>query len=131
MNLISLSSFRSILRGSSPWQIIVELLLIGLVVYWVVKFLQGTRGARLLKGIAFVLIFLYLVVRLVASRLGLERVVFLYGLFLQYASFAVVIVFQPELRRAIMRLGETSLFRRFSHQLREDGEEMVDAAPVL
>ena len=53
------------------WQIALELLLIGLVVYWVVRFLRGTRGARMLRGIAFVLISLYLIVGLLAEQLGL------------------------------------------------------------
>ena len=36
----------------------VELLLIGLVVWRVMRFLRGTRGARLIKGVALVLILL-------------------------------------------------------------------------
>src|SRR2546423_14333491 len=85
------------------WQVALQLLLIGAVVYCVIRFLRGTRGARLLKGIAVILILLYLIVRLIASQLGLGAIVYLYGLFLQAASVAVIVVFQPELRRAIMR----------------------------
>ena len=113
------------------WRIAIEMFLIGMVVYGVVRFLRGTRGARLLKGIALLLVFLYLIVQLVSRALHLDRIIFLYGVFLQYATFAVVIVFQPELRRAIMRLGETRLFRGFSDQISEEINELVQSASYL
>src|SRR3954468_3477924 len=101
--------FLNIFRPYPIWQVLTEWLLIGFVVYWAVRFLRGTRGARLLKGIGLVLLFMYLIVKIVARQMGLARIDFLYGWFAQYAAFAIVIVFQPELRRAIMRLGETRL----------------------
>lgn len=127
-DLLNFTSFFQALSSYKWWQIVIELLLIGAVVYWVVSFLRGTRGARLLKGIAFVLISLYLVVRLVSAKFGLERIDFLYGKFLTFASIAVVVVFQPELRRVLMRLGETRLFRGFSTQVNEEIEQLVEAA---
>src|SRR5206468_12026126 len=65
------------------------------------------------------------------TRLQLYRIVYLYDLFLKGASIAVLIVFQPELRRAIMRLGETRLFRGFSSQVSEEIEQIVEAATFL
>jgi diadenylate cyclase len=122
--------FRAI--GSYPWwQVLIELLIIGAVVYWVVSFLQGTRGARLLKGIVVLLIGIYLVVRLLAGRFGLGRLEFLYGRFLLAAGFAIIVVFQPELRRALMRLGETRLFRGFSTQINDDIDALVESATFL
>jgi diadenylate cyclase len=44
------------------------------------------------------------------------------------AAIAVIVVFQPELRRALMRLGETRLFRGWSNQLSEEIEQLVEAA---
>jgi diadenylate cyclase len=113
------------------WQVLIELLIIGSVVYWVISFLQGTRGARLLKGIVVLLITIYVVVRLLAGRFGLQRIEFLYGRFLLAAGFAIVVVFQPELRRALMRLGETRLFRGFSSQLNDDIDALVESATFL
>src|SRR3954452_524656 len=106
-------SFRSFYRALAAyhwWQIAIELLLIGLVVYWVVRFLRGTRGARMLRGIAFLLIAGYLIVSLLASQFGLDRVRFLYERFLLFAGFAITVAFQPELRRALMRLREATIF---------------------
>src|SRR5438105_3209143 len=131
MNPFDPTNLRRFLVGYPPWRVAIELLLIGIVVWWVVRFLRGTRGARLLKGIAVVLVVLYLIVSIVAARLELYRIVYLYDLFLKGASIAVLIVFQPELRRAIMRLGETRLFRGFSSQVSEEIEQIVEAATFL
>src|SRR5438093_6595351 len=124
-------NFLNIFRPYQWWQLLTEWLLIGFVVYWVIRFLRGTRGARLLKGIGVVLIVLYLIVKIVATSLKLERINYLYDQFVAYAAFAVVVVFQPELRRAIMRLGETRLFRGFSGQVHEQIEELVESATFL
>ena len=82
----------------------------------------------MLRGIAFILIALYLIVRLLGAQLGFTRLEFLYSRFLVFASFAVVVVFQPELRRALMRLGETRLFRGWGTQINEDIEALVESA---
>jgi diadenylate cyclase len=118
--------------GSYPWwQIAIEWVLIGAIVYWVVRFLRGTRGARLLKGIAFLLIALYLVVTLVGDRIGLQRIKFLYDRLVLAASFVIVVVFQPELRRALMRLGETRIFQRFSEQFGGEIDAIVESCVYL
>src|SRR5215210_4665750 len=130
-NLLNFSNFLRAVASYQWWVVAIEMLLIGLVVYWVLRFLRGTRGARMLKGIASVLIVLYLIIRLVASQFGLERLDFLYGKFLGVASVAVIVVFQPELRRALMRLGETRLFRSWSSQVDDEIDALVEAATFL
>src|SRR2546422_6243060 len=130
-SLISFESFWRSVRAYPWWQVAIELLLIGAVVFWVIRFLRGTRGARMLKGVAFVLISLYLIVRLVGTQFGLNRVEFLYRQFLIFAGFATVVVFQPELRRALMRLGETRLFRSWSTQVSDEIDALVEAATFL
>ena len=130
-SLLSFKSFWTAVRAYHPGQVLIELFLIGAVVWWVITFLRGTRGARMLKGVAFVLISLYLIVRLVGTQFGLTRIEFLYRQFLIFASVATVVVFQPELRRALMRLGETRLFRSWSSQLDDEIDALVEAATFL
>jgi diadenylate cyclase len=125
---LNLSGFVRALRTIPWWQVTIELLLIGLVVFWIIRFLRGTRGARLLKGIAVVLISLYIIVRLLGTQFGLERIEILYRQFLYFATFAITVVFQPELRRALMRLGETRLFRGWSQQIDEEIDALVESA---
>ena len=125
---LNLSGFLRALATIPWWQVAIEMLLIGLVVFWIVRFLRGTRGARLLKGISVVLISLYIIVRLLGTGFGLQRIEFLYRQFLYLASFAIIVVFQPELRRALMRLGETRLFRGWSQQIDEEIAALVETA---
>src|SRR2546421_8069584 len=97
--IFKLGDFLRAFQSYPGWQIAIEWILIGTVVYWVVRFLRGTRGARLLKGIAFLLVALYLIVTLVGEGFGLQRIKFLYDRLVLVASFVIVVVFQPELRR--------------------------------
>jgi diadenylate cyclase len=127
-DFFNFSSFLRALRSYPPHAVILELLFIGAVVYWVMRFLRGTRGARMLRGIAVVLIGLYVIISLLANTLGLQRIAFLYEVFLRVASIGIIVVFQPELRRALMRLGETRLFRSWSSQVSEEIEQLVEAA---
>jgi diadenylate cyclase len=126
-DFFSFEDFYRALGAYSWWSVAIEWLIIGTVLYWIMRFLRGTRGARLLRGIALFLIGLYALVSFL-DGLGLERVAFLYRQFLSIAALAVIVVFQPELRRALMRLGETRLFRGWSGQVGEDIAELVEAA---
>src|SRR5688500_12828551 len=130
-NLLNLENFWTAVQSYRLWVVAIELLLIGLVVYWVVRFLRGTRGARMLRGIAFVLIGGYLIVRLLSTQFGLDRIGFLYEKFLLFAGLAIIVAFQPELRRALMRLGEASIFRRWSEDLDEEIKALVESATFL
>jgi diadenylate cyclase len=131
MNDNPIESITRAFQAYGWWRVTVEWLLIGLVVFYVVRFLRGTRGARLLKGIGFVLAVLFLIVQFVAQKFELTRIELLYRQFLYFASFAIIVVFQPELRRALMRLGETRLFRGFSNQINEEIEALVEASTFL
>ncbi len=91
-------------------EVAVELAIIWVVVYAVVRFLRGTRGARVIKGLALVLVIATLVFQVVAVENAFSRLQFLYRNFLTFITLAMVIVFQPELRRALTRLGETRFF---------------------
>jgi diadenylate cyclase len=98
------------------WIVLLEWLLIGVVVHFVVEFLRGTRGARLIKGTVLLLVVGYLVITLGGDQL--RRLDFLYSRVLVLATFAIVVVFQPELRRALMRLGQARLFRTTGNPVR-------------
>ncbi|MCP4374996.1 MAG: TIGR00159 family protein [bacterium] len=94
-----------------PIVVAVELILIGVVVWWVMRFLRGTRGARLVKGVAVILATVYIAIRLLPEDLGWERIKFLYGHFLLFAFVGIVVAFQPELRRVLIQVGQTRFFR--------------------
>ena len=126
-----ISFFIRVSTSYAWWQIAIQLLLIGAVIFWVVRFLQGTRGARMLKGIGIVLVTVYLIGHLVARKFGLGQIDYLYGNFLVFVGFASIVVFQPELRRALMRLGETRIFGGWSRQVGNEIEQIVESAIFL
>ena len=58
--------------ATHDWYIVaIELALIGLVVYWVVDFLEGTRGERLFRAVIFILIIGVLILKLIVSQFHL------------------------------------------------------------
>ena len=93
------------------WEVMLELAIIWLVVYVIWRFLQGTRGARVIKGLAVILVAVVLI-QFISSNSVYERLDFLSSNFLTVVSLMLVIVFQPELRRALVRLGEANFFRQ-------------------
>ena len=90
--------------------VFVELLVIWLLVYFIFNFLRGTRGARALKGAALIFIVATLFVRVVVREDTFERLNYIYSGFVGFAAIALVILFQPEIRRGLVRLGETTFF---------------------
>ena len=99
------------LRGYNPIEVAIELAIIWIVVYLVFRFLRGTRAARMFKGLGVVLIMTSLLILVLARENAFQRIQFLYKGFLGFAAIAMVVIFQPELRRALVRLGEAKLFR--------------------
>ena len=114
------------------WYIVaIELILIGLVVYWVVDFLEGTRGERLFRAVIFILIVGFLVLRLVVSQFPFVRLQYLYDGFLIAVLIIAVAAFQPEVRRALMRIGQSHFWSSTSQQLSRTVEELVVAVIEL
>jgi diadenylate cyclase len=108
--------------------VLAELVLIGLFVYMVLSFLEGTRGERLFRGIIFVLLVGSLILNLVVRQFAMERIAYLYGGFLVAILIVAVTAFQPELRRALIRIGQAELFVSNSpQQLSRCVEELVEA----
>ncbi|HHH76092.1 MAG TPA: TIGR00159 family protein [Phycisphaerae bacterium] len=115
----------------NPIVVGLEMLLIGLVVWQVIKFLKGTRGARLVKGVAVLLVSVYVVIRLLPEELGWDRVKFLYGNFLIFAFVAVVVAFQPELRRALIQIGKAKLFQGKRGQVESTVAALIESSSYL
>jgi len=109
------------------YSVAIELIFIGLVVYWIVDFLEGTRGERLFRAVIFILIIGFLVLKLVVGQLHLERLQYLFNGFLIGVLIVTVAAFQPEVRRALMRIGQSHLWSGASQKLSRAAEELVAA----
>ncbi|MBK8914786.1 MAG: DNA integrity scanning protein DisA nucleotide-binding domain protein [Phycisphaerales bacterium] len=110
--------------------IVVELLLIALSVNWCASVLGGTRGTRPLKGVLLILVVATLVVRVLTVQLSWTRLELLYRYFLFGLAFAALVAFQPELRRAVIRVGDVRLRRRRAPQARVVGALTKAAAQL-
>ena len=77
-------------------RIIVDITLVWYVFYKLIMLLRGTKAIQLLKGI-FVVIFIYLV----SYLLNLQTVQVMIEQIIVWGPVAVIILFQPELRRAL------------------------------
>ena len=108
-----------------PGTIAIELLFIGAVVYTILRFLEGTPGARLMKGAGLLIVAGFLGVDVVATKFDWARIAVLYRYFVGGVFLTALIVFQPELRRGLSRLGETRWLRRFV----EDPDAVIE--PVM
>jgi diadenylate cyclase len=117
--------------GYDWWVVVIELFLIGLVVYWAVDFLEGTRGERLFRGVIFILIAGFLILKLVVGQFAFERLQYLYNGFLIAVLIIAVAAFQPEIRGALIRIGRTSFLRGSSHLLSRTAEEVITAVTEL
>ena len=96
--------------------VIVELILIGLCVNWCASVLQGTRGTRPLRGVLIILVAATLIVRVLTAQFEWVRLDLLYSYVLYGLAFIALVVFQPELRRAVIRVGDVRLRRSGSPQ---------------
>jgi len=113
------------------WVVAIELFLIGLVVYWVVDFLEGTRGERLFRGVILILVVGVLILNLLVERLDFLRLQYLYKRFLIAVLIVVVVAFQPEIRRVLIRLGRPHFWSSSSQQLSRTIEEIITAVESL
>jgi len=98
--------FDTYLRGS--WTSIIDIGLVAFVIYWLFILIRGTRAVRIVIGLSV----LYLVY-LAASLFGFELLRRLMETAAVVGLFAVVVVFQPELRRALEQIGRIGNVNRF------------------
>ena len=109
----------------------IELFLIGLVVYWIVDFLEGTRGERLFHSVIIILIVGFLILNLLVKRFDFARLQFLYNGFLIFVLVIAVTAFQPEIRRALIRIGRPSLRLSASQRTEKSADEIISAVGQL
>ena len=127
----AITAYLNRVASYDPAVVVVELFLIGVVVWWLLRFLRGTRGARLVKGVGVILVTVFIVIRLLPEDLGWERIEFLYRNFLIFAFVGIVVAFQPELRRVLIQVGQTKFFRSPLDRVRAMINALLDSTAYL
>jgi diadenylate cyclase len=128
-----LNIFRYILEGNfnDRLTVVAELLLIGIFVYAIITFLEGTRGERLFRGVIFVLVAGSLVLNLLVKTFNMGRIEYLYDGFLIAILIIAVVAFQPEIRRGLIRIGQARFFISSPQQLSRSVEEIITAVSKM
>ncbi len=99
-----------IIQAFDP-EYLIEIFLIYLVIYIFLRFMEGTRGEGILKGIALVLLIVPMILSILSNTFGvLHRMEVILKFFGAAAIPALVVIVQPELRRALVRVGQTRFF---------------------
>lgn len=113
-------------------QIIISMLdiaLVWLLVYTALKLLRGTRGIQLLKGVLFIFI-----LRFMFNLIGFKTMSYIIDQIVTWGVLAIIIIFQPEIRRTLERIGRFEFSTFFSNKSSNDNKskdkvisDLVDA----
>jgi diadenylate cyclase len=86
---------------------VIDILLVAYVIYKAMMIIKGTRAVQLIKGLAVLIL-----VSLISNLLGLKTIAWILALLQSVLVVALPVVFQPELRRALERLGRGKFFAK-------------------
>lgn len=101
---------------------ILDILLVWFVIYKILTLIKGTKAVQLLKGI-----FVIIIIRIITEYLGLTTLGWMTNQVIDYGFLAIIIIFQPELRRALEQLGRGKLFARSGMQEEEERGRLISA----
>lgn len=113
-------------RLNDVWRPVVEILILTVAIYYSLRFLRGTRGLPVVIGFLVLL----LAFGMVTYLLNLQVLRYLLGTFSAFFILAVLVLFQPELRRMLAEIGNLQLFVT-AHEQRENIEVIVQTAERL
>lgn len=106
--------------------LIIDITIVVFLIYKFIKSSKKTRVWQLLKGIA-----LYIVITALSSVLHLQILNFILTSFMSYGVIALIVIFQPELRRALEQLGTNKLTRFFGIEKDIETKTKEDVYKIL
>lgn len=109
------------------WQDILDIGLVSVILYRIILIIKGTKAAKMLAGLGVLLVASFF-----SKYLHLYTMDWLVQSFWAQLVIALIVLFQPELRRTLAKMGETSIFQGFTsaEELRSL-EEIVRASIAL
>ncbi len=97
---------------------IADILIVAIVIYYTIMAIRGTRAVQLLRGI-FVAIIIYFM----SGILHLDTVNYILSAVVQVAMFAIIVIFQPELRHLLEKMGRLKLVHFLGFAVDSVGED--------
>lgn len=109
------------------WKAALDIFIVAFVIYRVLVFIKGTRAVQMALGLGLVVVFFYF-----SRWVRLETVTWMLTNVLPYFVFAIIVIFQHEIRRALARFGQTPLIAGFSSINRNEFyDEIILAVTTL
>ena len=110
------------------WKPIIEIAILWFVIYHIMLFFAGSRAIQVLRGIVILLFAFFLF-----QRLGLERLSWLLTKLFGISVIAILIIFHPEIRQGLARLGQQHTFAGLlrKEELERMLKEIVNAVDNL
>lgn len=101
---------------------VVDILVVWYLIYKIFMVVRGTKAVQLINGI-----FIILILRGLSNIIGLRTLEWLMEQVIEWGFLAIIIIFQPELRRALEQLGRGRIFTRQRQKEEEKQEQIVNA----
>lgn len=102
---------------------ILDLLIVWYVLYLLITVFKGTKAIQLLKGILVIVIG-----QQISMILNLTATSKLFDIVIQWGVLALIVIFQPEIRRALEQLGRGSFLKRYtSNTYSKDEEKLIQS----
>ena len=106
----------------SVFRVVFDIAIMWFVIYYAIKAVRNnSRTLQLFKGIIAIIL-----VNVVAKLLGLSTVTYFTDIFINWGLLACIIIFQPEIRGLLEKIGKTNAFSRISSLLSNEKEKLVD-----
>lgn len=93
-------------------KMILEVFVFAIGIYAILRFLRETRGSGVIRGLIIILLGTIVTFTVLIDFFELERLELIFDKFAELAVIGLIIVFQPEIRRAIVHVGDSQLFGR-------------------
>lgn len=84
---------------------IIDIVIVASFIYQLIKIAQGTRATELLKGILVII-----TIKFLSTFFQLHTTEYIVDFVIQWSAIALIVIFQPELRRGLQHIGRGSLF---------------------
>lgn len=94
-------------------KMLIEVAVFAVLIYIAMRFLRETRGSGVLRGLGTLLVGGVTVFVILIQALGLDRLALLFSYIAQSVVIGLIVVFHPEIRRAITHIGDAPIFGRF------------------
>src|SRR6476646_6716172 len=98
-----------LLTSRLTWNAVFDIFIVAFLIYQILVFIKGTRAVQMAVGLGLIIGFFYF-----ARWVKLDTVTWLMTNVLPYFVFAIIVIFQHEIRRALARFGQAPLFAGFS-----------------